>query len=120
MAELHKTWDDRYQLLNPPPQKLGVSVTGVNFAAGIDSGDSVIIATAVLTVALPSAVGGPGGGKGALFYIKNALTFVGVVTVAPSGVQKIDNVAASVALAQFDSIVLVSDGSNWWILAHNP
>lgn len=120
MSELHKTWEDRHPLFNPPYLKLGVTVTSINFLAGIDSGDTVILATNVCTIQLPSAAGNPGGGKGATFHIKNALAFAGIVTVDGSGIDKIDNSATALSLAQFEAVILVSDGRDWWILANYP
>jgi len=120
MSKLNETWDDRYSLLKFPYLHYGVSVTGVDFDAGVDSGAAVIIATAAITVALPTASGGSAGGKGAAYYIKNGSAFVGNVTVTVPGIEKIDNAPGPLLLAQNEAALLVSDGSNWWILAHNP
>lgn len=61
------------------------------------------------TVTLLSAVGI--GGK--TFQVKNSGT--GIITVATTSSQAIDG-AASVAIAQYESLTLCSDGANWILL----
>jgi hypothetical protein len=107
-----ETWDDRYSLINHPYLHYGVVTTGVNFTAGVDSADAVILATAAITVTLPDATTK----KGKAYYIKNA-NVVGNVTVGRTGGQMIDGLAANRALAQNEAALFVSDGANWWILA---
>jgi hypothetical protein len=107
-----ETWDDRYDLIGHPYLHYGVATTNVNFAAGVDSADAVILATAAITVTLPDATAK----KGKAYYIKNA-NVAGNVTVARTGGQTIDGAAANRTLAQNTAALFVSDGANWWIAA---
>jgi phage gp45-like len=74
------------------------------------STDYVINCTAnTFTVNLPTAVGI----SGTSYVIKNS--GAGVITVDGNGSQTIDG-ATTVTLYQYDSITIVSDGSNWIII----
>jgi len=107
-----ETWDDRYGLINHPYLHFGTVFAGAAFAAGVDSGASVILATAAITITLPPAVEN----KGKAFWIKN--TIVGVITINPSVGDLIDGAITQSLPDQYDVMLVVSDGTtNWWVLS---
>lgn len=73
----------------------------------------VICITTAFTATLPTAVGQTGRAR----VIKNANTVASgnVITVATTGGQLIDG-AATAVLNPLQSITVVSDGANWWIV----
>lgn len=84
--------------------------TAVSATYAVDLTDYIINCTAnTFTVNLPTAVGY----NGLTFVIKNSGS--GVITVDPSGSQTIDG-STTRTLIQYESIKIVSDGSNWIII----
>ena len=84
--------------------------TAVSSTYTVDLTDYIINCTAnTFTVNLPTAVGY----NGLTFVIKNSGS--GVITVDPSGSQTIDG-STTRTLIQYESIKIVSDGSNWIII----
>ena len=85
------------------------SVTSVSATHTAAAGEDIIIATAnTFTVTLPAI-----GQTGRTFTIKNAGS--GTVTVDGDGAETIDG-AATQALAQYDSITVVDNSSDWSLL----
>jgi hypothetical protein len=70
---------------------------------------TITLASGTLTVSLPS-VNGLSGRK---YTIKN--TGSGVITVDGSGSETIDNVSTQ-ELIEMETITIVSDGAEWWII----
>lgn len=84
-------------------------------AYSIQTGDSTILCnatTAAFTVTLPTAVGN----GGIRFAIKKTDSSANAVTVATTSSQTIDGVTTKSLPTQYNSIEVVSDGSNWNIL----
>jgi hypothetical protein len=108
-----ETWDDRYNLINHPYLHYGVIAVNAAFAAGEDSGDSVILATGAITITLPPA----NENRGKAFYIKN-VGAAGATTIAPSVGDLIDGAVSQSLPDQYDAMLVVSDGvTDWWILS---
>lgn len=85
--------------------------TGITESYTVGVNDYLIDVTGnTITVTLPTAVGI----NGKNYVIKNSGN--GVVTVATTSAQTIDNVSSK-SLRNNDSIEIVSDGSNWVIVA---
>lgn len=106
-----ETWDDRYPIIHAPYLHFGVVTTTVPYAAGEDSGNCVILVNGAVTVTLPLAANN----KGTAFFIKNI--GVGAVTIARSGSDLIDGGTGASLPDQYDVMLLVSDGTGWWILS---
>jgi len=112
-----QTWDDRYGLLNHAWLHYGVITIAVSpFAAGVDSGDAVILVNtgAATLINLPRA----SENKGRAFYIKKIFLAGGAVTITPTLGDTIDGLALNATIvAQYDSLLVVSDGgTGWWII----
>lgn len=75
------------------------------------NGDLVILATAALTVTLPTAVG-----SGAKFTVKKTFAAAGLVVLATTAAQTIDGGTTATLTNQYESITLVTDGTNWAII----
>jgi len=80
-------------------------------AYGITAGDEVILCNGSFTVTLPSAVGL----AGRQFTIKR-INASGNVTVATTSSQQIDGASTRVLTAQYEAVIVVSDGANWWVV----
>jgi len=77
--------------------------------------DTVILCdatTAAFTVTLPTAVGN----SGKLFFVKKTDAGGNAVTIDGNGAETIDGAATKALAAQYDSVTIVSDGTNWMIL----
>lgn len=108
-----ETWDDRYNLLNHPYLHYGVVTTNLPFAAGVDSGAAVILASGGITVTLPPAADN----RGQAFWIKN-VGAVGAITIDTlGGIDFIDGALTQTLADQYDVMCVVSDGTAWWILS---
>lgn len=112
-----ETWDDRYPLLNALYLHYGVvTITMTPFNAGVDSPDAVILVNvgAATTINLPLA----STHKGKAYYIKKIFAAGGAVTIQPQPGDTIDDaVSNSTIVAQYDALLIVSDGSTgWWII----
>jgi|WetSurSiteA1Bulk_404760.scaffolds.fasta_scaffold00002_74 hypothetical protein len=93
-------------------------ITGVGFTEAISTktttyqittSDSTILANGTFDVTLPTAAGIPG----RVFTIKNIGT--GMITVKTTGGQNIDGESDMVISARYNSLSVISDGSNWFI-----
>lgn len=71
--------------------------------------DFNILCTGTFTLTLYSAVGRTGN----MLNVKNAGT--GVITIAGSGAETIDGSATVALSAQYESITLISNGTNWYV-----
>lgn len=86
-------------------------LTNQTGAYTIDNTDCVVNCTAnTFTVTLPTAVGI----AGQYFIIKNSGT--GVITVDGDGSETIDGLANKILSVQYQSITVLSDGTNWNII----
>lgn len=77
--------------------------------------DTVIICDATggaFTVTLPAA----GDNTGKVFYLKKIDGSANAVTIDGDGAETIDDAATLVLGSQYDAAMLVSDGTEWWIL----
>lgn len=84
-----------------------VSTNGTNGSAA--STDYVYLCSSTITRTMPTAVGNTN-----RYTIKNV--GAGVITVATTGGQTIDGAATATLSTTYESIDLVSDGSNWNII----
>jgi len=77
-----------------------------------NSNDVVLVNAAggAINITLPT----PSDGK--LFYIKKTDSSVNAVNVLPSSSETIDGESRNVLQGQYDSVELISDGTNWWVL----
>ena len=117
MGAPHVTFDDRYPLLNHPYLHYGVITTTVDMTAVTDDAACVILVNTVpVTITLPLAADN----KGYAIYVKKIAAAVGAVTVQRSGADLIDGATSVSISTQYDCVLFVSDGTAWWILAHNP
>ena len=90
----------------------GLAVTSVSsgpYSAAIS--DGVILVTGTFTIDLPTAIGN----TGRYLVIKNIGT--GTITVDASGTQTIDGALTYTLTLQYEVVTIVSDGSNWHIIA---
>lgn len=77
--------------------------------------DIIIVCDAssgAFTITLPTAVGR----RGKAFYIKKTDATANAVTIDADGAETIDGALTQVIAMQYNSLSLVSDGSNWHIL----
>jgi hypothetical protein len=84
----------------------------------LTNADNIVICDAsagAFTISLPSAVGI----AGRMYTIKKVDSSPNAVTVAPPPGQTIDGAASYVLSAQWKYVTVVSDGSNWFIIANN-
>jgi len=85
------------------------SYSGVNATLTLNETYHVVNCTNTITVNLPSSVTL---GPGREYIIKNS--GAGTITIDPDGAETIDG-AATVALAQWEAVTIVSTGTNWII-----
>lgn len=112
-----ETWDDRYDLMNKPYLRYGVVTTTANWTAGVDGPEAVILFNAAGgTVTLPLAANK----RHAAFYIKK-IAGGAALTIARSGADLIDGAVSQSLAAQYDAMLVVSDGgTNWFIIGIGP
>jgi len=65
----------------------------------------------VVTVTLPDAASSLG-----YIYTVKAINVDNAVTVGPAGTDEIDGSSSSIGLSLMQSLMIQSDGSNWWII----
>lgn len=85
----------------------------------VTTDDEVIIADATggaFAVTLLAA----SGRAGRVFWIKKSDSSANAVTVTAAGSDKIDGAATYALSAQYDSIGIISDGTNWQIITTVP
>ena len=117
MTRPRESYDDRYPLLNHPYLHYGQRTVSTAFTAITDGPEAVLLVdTTPLTITLPLAADS----KGYAVYVKKTNVAGSNVTVAATVPDLIDGAATQTISAQFESMLFVSDGAAWWILAHNP
>ncbi len=92
----------------PGRRRINASATGVT-AQTLTRDNDFVRCTGTLTINLPAAATM----LNHTFHIKNIGT--GVITVASIKSETIDE-QANITLAQYDSIAVISDGTEWWII----
>lgn len=106
------TWLHGATALDLTAAEITTAVRAVTATTTLTGTDSVLKAdatTAAVTVNLPTAVGA----TGRKYTVKKIDSSVNAVTVDPSGTETIDGAATVALAAQWDTLRLVSDGSNW-------
>ena len=91
---------------------ISASVTTVTTTYAVLTSDDTIFcnaASSAFTVTLPTAVGA----SGKKYTVKKTDTTLNVVTVATTSSQTIDGYTTNVIATPYESIIVVSDGSNW-------
>lgn len=105
--------DSRYPLLNHKYLHYGTRTITTNFTAVVDGPECVILVNATpVTVTLPDAASH----KGYAVYVKKISAPAGNVTIARTGADLIDGATSQTLSVQYDGLLFVSDGTNWWIL----
>jgi hypothetical protein len=97
---------------------ISVAITRKTANYTLTDGDRIVACDAsagAFTVSLPSAVGI----AGRMYTIKKVDSSPNPVTVAPQPGQTIDGAASYVLSAQWKYVTVVSDGSNWLVIANN-
>ena len=87
------------------------TVTVVSGDTTLDSTHAIVLVSAGATISLPTAVGVAG-----LLY-NVVRTGTGLVTIQPGGAETISGDTPLVLTSQWDSVVFVSDGTNWVLLS---
>lgn len=77
----------------------------------LDDTHAIVLVSAAATISLPTAVGA----AGRLYNVVR--TGAGLVTIQPDGVETISGDTPLVLTSQWDSVVFVSDGTNWVLLS---
>jgi hypothetical protein len=113
------TFDDRYPILNHKYLHYGTRTITTAFTAVVDGPECVLLVNnaAPLSVTLPAAATH----KGYAVYIKKiSAGGGGAVTIARTGSDLIDGATSQSLANQYNAMLLVSDGTGWWILAVQP
>lgn len=93
---------------------MGLKVNTITSATTLDNTHNVVFCnTGAYTVTLPTA----GSVAGKTYYIKNIDTGSDDITIATNGAETIDGEASLVLYVYNDAIRIVSDGTNWRIVA---
>ena len=87
------------------------TVTVVSGDTTLDSTHAIVLVSAGATISLPTAVGV----AGRLYNVVR--TGTGLVTIQPGGAGTISGDTPLVLTSQWDSVVFVSDGTNWVLLS---
>ena len=87
------------------------TVTVVSGDTTLDSTHAIVLVSAGATISLPTAVGV----AGRLYNVVR--TGTGLVTIQPDGAETISGDTPLVLTSQWDSVVFVSDGTNWVLLS---
>lgn len=93
---------------------LATNVVTVSADATLNSANHIVLVNAVggnKNITLPDAVEVPN----FQFAIKKIDASVNIVTVLPSGSQTIDGISSRIINTQYEAVLLVSDGLNWFI-----
>lgn len=101
-----------HQLLTPLST---LTVTDVTNTYVVLLTDAVIFCDAsggAFSVSLPTAAGN----DGKRYYIKKTDSSANAVTIDADGSETIDDSLAAIIDRQYDSLTLVSDGTEWWIV----
>lgn len=87
-----------------------VNIVTKTSAYTLTSNDVVVLANGTFTITIPTAVGI----EGKTYDVKNIGT--GSVTLDPNGAQTIDGDTTKILNTLYDSLTIISDGSNWHII----
>lgn len=93
-----------------PPIDKSRTITALAGATALTSAHDVVVCNGTFTVTLPAAASVPG----KIFDIKNIGT--GVITVDANAAETVDDATTFVLSARYDSITIVSDGAEWWVI----
>jgi len=85
-----------------------VKTTNVNYT--LTEKDELVLATAAITLTLPTAAGI----KGKVYIIKNLIS--GTITIDTDGSETIDGSNGTYLTVQYQTITIISDGTNWNII----
>ncbi len=89
-----------------------VTKTGDYTATASDTVILVDASSAAVTITLLTAVGN----KGRVFYVKKIDSSANVVTIDGDGSETIDDATTQILTSQYDAVMIVSDGVEWFIL----
>lgn len=92
-----------------------VNLTTSTSSYTVTESDNVNLANATsgaIVYTLPTAIGN----DGLTFYFKKTDSSVNTVTIDGSGVETIDGETTKILYSQYDSLKIVSDGTNWIVL----
>lgn len=88
-----------------------IPFTSKTGAYTIDNTDCMVDCTAgTFTVTLPTAVGL----EGKYFIVKNS--GIGIITIDAYGSETIDGVLNKILAVQYESLTMISDGTNWKVI----
>jgi hypothetical protein len=126
-----QSWQNKPLLLNSQGNNVGIgtyipsSTLSINGSMGmalstitanttLDATKNIVFAnnSGDISITLPS----PATATGRAYYIKKISSNTNTVTILPSSSETIEGGSALVLFVRFDSVRLVSDGSNWYIL----
>lgn len=85
------------------------NVSGTTSAGAASSTDYAYLCTGTFTITLPTAVGNTN-----LYTISNVGT--AIITIATTSAQTINGLSNWILRQQYDSLSLISDGSNWMVV----
>lgn len=91
------------------------TVSTITASATLTTSQTVVLCDATsgaITATLPAAAGN----TGKRYFIKKTDSSANAVTVDGNGAETIDDTATQVLASQYDSIEIVSDGTEWWII----
>jgi hypothetical protein len=97
---------------------ISVAITRRTTDYTLTAADCIVICDAssgAFTISLPSAAGI----AGRQYTIKKVDSSPNAVTIVPHGTETIDGASSYVLSAQWKYVTIVSDGSNWLIIANN-
>lgn len=113
LGQTEKKWFDQATRQINLAYRLRVVSVSATYTAKID--DCLILADATsgaVTVTLPSAINS----AGAVLRVKRLNSGANSVTISGALGQTIDGAASKSLAAQYDKLVLVSNGANWFVL----
>ncbi len=93
---------------------LGITTVSksANYTATASDYAILVDATGGVTIALPAAASS----KGRTYVIKKTDATAGALTIDPNAAETIDGATTYVITTQYQSVTIVCDGSNWWII----
>lgn len=93
---------------------MGLSVTTITSATTLDNTHNVVLCnTGAYTVTLPAAASH----TGKVYYIKNIDAESDDITIDGNGSEEIDGATTVVLYVRYDAVRIVSDGTDWHIIA---
>ncbi len=101
--------------LDQAGQALTVAIREVNASGPVLENDYIVLVdatAAAVTLDLPAAAGS----KGALVTVKKLDSSVNTVTVEANASETIDGAANKTLTAQYETLRIVCDGVEWWVI----